>query len=84
MMIKKTKFLNPINIELSYAEWGVPCKEVWSADIIEHTETSINKWLKEKIATMIKFDEPLDRYNLYINGEFVERLSDLITIKKLL
>ena len=72
--------VNPVKIELSYIDWRVPCREIWSADTIEYDEAVINKWLEGKVANMLSLDEPLNRYNVYIDGELKGRLVDLVDI----
>lgn len=75
-----SKLFNPIRIEISYIDWRFPSNQIWSADIIEYDEATINKWIEEKVANMLSLDEPLNRYNVYLNGENAGRLVDLVDI----
>ena len=72
--------VNPVKIELSYIDWRFPSNQIWAADIIECDEDTANKWLEEKVANMLSLDEPLDRYNVYLDGKLQGRLMDLVDI----
>lgn len=73
--------VNPVKIELSYIDWGVPCREIWAADTIEYDEATINKWLEDTVMDMFRLEEPIHKYNVYLDDTFVSKLTDSIIIE---
>lgn len=73
--------VNPVKIELSYIDWEVPCREIWSADTIEYDEAVINKWLEDTVMDMFRLEEPLDKYDIYLDGIRVGKLTESIIIE---
>lgn len=66
-----------MKVIIERVDWAIPCKEVWS-----HTEVSnlseFCDWLQSQVTSMKEYDEPINNWCVYINGNKLGTLRDFL------